>query len=259
MTVLDWAESESESHSESHSDAGSAEVGPDSLEADLAVLGADADPLGLLTAAGLGWLVEHVDFLREPLDWLAGHGDRFEDAVATWKQVGTTLGGIARRRAGGGRLTGEIAAMSLMCVGVASKVAAAGKIAAAIQGVFRDLIAMFVSEVLRNATIALAVSDITCGSSLSAFAAWAVERGAVVLDRITRQMTRLVHVVVRILAALKALFGKARAMLKALTRYGEEGGTGSPSAVGNPTLPPQRTPPRTLQRTFQRRTGYLDD
>ena len=56
---------------------------PDALEAHLGVPSADADPLGLLADAGLGWLVEHVDFLREPLDWLAGHGDRFEDAVAT--------------------------------------------------------------------------------------------------------------------------------------------------------------------------------
>ncbi|ONI83663.1 hypothetical protein ALI22I_34925 [Saccharothrix sp. ALI-22-I] len=214
---------------------------PDTLEADLGVLSADLDPLGLLTTAGLGWLTEHVDFLREPLDWLAGHGDRFEDAVATWKQVATTLGGIARRRAGGGRLAVEMAAMSLMCLDVASHVAAAGRINAAIQGVFRDLIAMFVWEVVRNATIALAAVEISSGTSLSAFAAWAVERGAVVLDRITGQLVALVGVMARILSALKALFGKARDMLKAITRFGEDSG------------------PQPVRATFQRRTGYLDD
>lgn len=194
---------------------------PDELEADLGVPTADVDPLGLLTDAGLGWLVEHVDFLREPLDWLAGHGDRFEDVVATWKQVATTLDGIVRRRAGGGWLTAEIAAMSRLCVDVASHVAEVSAITAAIRDVFRDVIALYVREVLGNATVALAASEITSGGSLPEFAAWAVGRGAVVLDRINRRLADVVRVVVRILGALKALFGKARDMLKAITRFGE--------------------------------------
>ncbi|MCC8250605.1 hypothetical protein [Saccharothrix luteola] len=194
---------------------------PDTLEADLAVPTADADPLGLLADAGLGWLVEHVDFLREPLDWLSGHADRFEDAVATWKQVATTLDGIVRRRAGGGRLTAEIAGMSRLCVDVAAHVAEVGAITAAIRGVFRDVVALFVQEVFGNATVALAASDITAGGSLPEFAAWAVGRGAVVLDRVNRRLAEVVRVMVRILGALKALFGKARDMLKAITRFGE--------------------------------------
>jgi hypothetical protein len=196
-------------------------TGSDTLEADLGVPGPDADPLGLLDVAGLGWLVGHVDALREPLDWLAGHGDRFADAVATWRQVATTLDGIVRRRAGGGWLTGEIAAMSRVCLGVASHVAEVCAITAAAYGVFRDVIALFVREVLGNATVALAAADVTSGGSVAEFAAWAVGRGAVVLDRVTRRVVELVRVVVRILAALKALFGRARAMLKAITRLGE--------------------------------------
>jgi hypothetical protein len=187
---------------------------PDTLEADLGVAGPDVDPLGLLTAAGLGWLAEHVDFLREPLDWLAGHGDRFEDAVATWNQVATTLDGIARRRSAGGPLTGEIAAMSRMCLGVAARVAEAGVITAEVQGVFRDVIAMFVAEVVRDATVALAAVEITCGASLAEFAAWTVERAAVVQRRIAERLVALVRVLVRVFTALRALFGKARAMLK---------------------------------------------
>lgn len=192
---------------------------PDALEADLAVPTAAVDPLGLLDAAGLGWLVGHLDVLREPVDWLAGHGDRFEDAVATWRQVATTLDGMARRRAGGW-LTAEIAAMNRLCLGVASHVAEVRAITAAVHAVFRDVVALFVREVLANATVALAGSELTRGSSVAEFAAWAVGRGAVVLDRVTRRLAELVRVMVRILAALKALFGQARDMLKAITRLG---------------------------------------
>ncbi|PSL58633.1 hypothetical protein B0I31_101854 [Saccharothrix carnea] len=195
-------------------------TGSDALEADLAVPTAAVDPLGLLDAAGLGWLVGHVDVLREPLDWLAGHGDRFEDAEATWRQVATTLDGMARRRSGGW-LTAEITAMSRLCLGVASHVAEVGAITAAVHGVFRDVVALFVRDVLANATLALAGAELTCGSSVAEFAAWAVGRGAVVLDRITRRLAELVRVMARILSALKALFGRARDMLKAITRFGE--------------------------------------
>lgn len=192
----------------------------DALEADLAVPTAAVDPLGLLDAAGLGWLVGHLDVLREPLDWLAGHGDRFEDAVATWRQVATTLDGMARRRAGG-VLTAEIAAMNRLCLGVASHVAEVRAITAAVHAVFRDVIALFVREVLGHATVALAAAELTAGASVAEFAAWAVGRGGVVLDRITRRLADLAHVVVRVLAALRALFGKARDMLRAITRFGE--------------------------------------
>ena len=134
----------------------------DTLEADLGVPSADVDPLGLLDVAGLGWLVEQVDVLREPLDWLAGHGERFEDAAATWRQVATTLDGMARRRSGGW-LTGEIAAMSRLCSAVASHVAEVRAITAAVHGVFRDVVALFVREVLDHATVALAAASGTLG------------------------------------------------------------------------------------------------
>jgi hypothetical protein len=81
--------------------------------------------------------------------------------------------------------------------------------------VFRDVVAMFVADILRNATVALAAVEISCGTSLSEFAAWAVERAAVVQRRIAEHLVALVRVLVRVFSALKALFGKARDMLKA--------------------------------------------
>ncbi|MFI9012169.1 hypothetical protein ACIGNX_33500 [Actinosynnema sp. NPDC053489] len=198
---------------------GPVESPPDALEADLGVPTADADPLRLLDAAGLGWLVEHVGFLREPLDRLVGYGDHFEDAGATWRQVATTLDGMAERRAGG-RLTAGIAATGRECRCVASHVAEVGAITAAALGVFRDVVALFVREVLDNAVVALAAAGLTSGGSTADFAAWAVERGAVVLGRLTRRLGDVVRVLTRVLAALKALFGRARATLRALARLG---------------------------------------
>ncbi|WP_367135417.1 hypothetical protein [Saccharothrix sp. HUAS TT1] len=184
-----------------------------------ATCASEADPLRLLAESGLGWLAEHVDFLREPLGRPADHGDRFEEAVATWEQVATTLSGIARRRAGGW-LTDEIAATARVCSRVAGHVAEARAITAAVQGVLRDVLAVYVAEVLDNAAVALAASEMTAGASVSDFAVWAVGRGAVVLERIGRRLADLLRVLARVLAALRVLFGRARDVLGVITRLG---------------------------------------
>lgn len=194
-------------------------TGAEVLEAVRVVPGTGADPLGPLEVAGLGWLVEHVGHLREPPAWLAGHGDRFEEAVTTWRQVATTLDGIARRRPAG-RLTAEIAATGRVCRAVAAHLAEVCAITAAIRRVLLEVVALFVEEVLANAAVALAATDLTCGGSRSDFAAWAVGRGAVVLDRVTRRLAELAPVVVRVLRVLKALFGRARDMVRSITRCG---------------------------------------
>ncbi|MBP2339026.1 uncharacterized protein YukE [Saccharothrix coeruleofusca] len=217
--------------------------------------GVAVDPLGALATAGIGWLIEHVSFLREPLDWLAGNGDKIEHAVGTWNEVATSLDQIAQQqhdavkaqaasweqqaaeafRASQGQLAQEIAAMSKVCVSVAEQVATAGTITAAIRGMIRDLIAMFVWEVIRNAVIALASSVVSLGTSMAAFAAWAVGRGAVVLGRITQQLAKLLRAIMKILSKLKGLFGKVGDMLKGLARFGRggaaAGGTTSTAAA----------------------------
>lgn len=50
-----------------------------------------ADPLAGLASAGVGMLIEHVSFLTEPLDWLAGDQDTLEETSTTWGNVSNHL------------------------------------------------------------------------------------------------------------------------------------------------------------------------
>jgi len=55
----------------------------------LGALGAVMDPFQAIFAAGVGWLMEHVDCLREPLDWLCGDPKEIEGHAhepRTWKR-----------------------------------------------------------------------------------------------------------------------------------------------------------------------------
>ncbi|MCX2949877.1 hypothetical protein [Lentzea sp. NEAU-D7] len=226
-----------------------AEFGMNAAALGLDVLGAVMDPVGALATAGIGWLIEHLSFLREPLDWLAGNGDKIKAAVTTWNQVADDLHNISeqqdravkselpcweqgtaaeRFRQSQGELAAEIAMVSKMSTYVASEVATAGTITAAIRGMIRDLIALFIWEVIRNAVIALASSVVSLGSSIAAFSAWAVGRGAMVLGKITQQLAKLVKLVMRIMNRVKGLFGQLGDALKRLGRFGNGGGTSAP-------------------------------
>src|ERR1700736_4798782 len=44
-----------------------------------------AAPLAGLLGAGIGWLIEHVSFLREPLDKLCGNPGAIQAESETWK------------------------------------------------------------------------------------------------------------------------------------------------------------------------------
>lgn len=235
-----------------------AEIGLNLGAAGLDLLGTFLDPLGSLATAGIGWLIEHVSFLRQGLDWLAGNGDAIKAAVATWNQVAIQVEEVAEEqrtaverevrswsqaaadgfRQSQGRLADEIEAMSKTCVATAQEIATAGTITAAIRGMIRDLVAVFVFEVIRNAVIALSASYISLGSSVAAFAAWAVGRGAVVLGRITQYLAKLMRVVTRIAGRLKGLFSKVGDMLEGLGRFGRGGrGVDAPRVPQTPTSP----------------------
>ncbi|MGW6934717.1 hypothetical protein ACWGE0_31975 [Lentzea sp. NPDC054927] len=237
-------------------DGDAAELGLNAAALGLDALGVFMDPVGALATAGIGWLIEHLSFLREPLDWLAGNGDKIKAAVGTWNQVSVAIAQIAdeqnkavqsqvgswqeaaaeRFRSSQSQLAGEITAVSKSCAAAAEQIATAGTITAAVRGMLRDLIAMFIYEVIRNAIIALASSYVSLGSSIAAFSAWAVGRGAVVLGKITQQIAKLMKVITRIAGRLKGLFAKLGDVLARLARFGKGGGR----AVDAPSVP--RTP-----------------
>jgi hypothetical protein len=229
------------------------EVGLNAAALSLDLLGVFMDPVGALATAGIGWLIEHLSFLREPLDWLAGNGDKIKAAVGTWNQVSVAIAQIAaeqdkavqsqvgswqeaaaeRFRSSQGQLGAEITAVSKSCAAVGEQIATAGTITAAVRGMLRDLIAMFIYEVIRNAIIALASSYVSLGSSIAAFSAWAVGRGAAVLGKITQQIAKLMKVITRIAGRLKDLFTKLGDVLARLARFGKGGGR----AVDAPSVP----------------------
>lgn len=57
----------------------------------MGVAGFMADPLAGLISAGFGWLIEHVPFLEEPLNWLTGNQEQLDSMSKTWGNISNHL------------------------------------------------------------------------------------------------------------------------------------------------------------------------
>jgi hypothetical protein len=71
------------------------------------LVGSAANPLAAVFSAGVGWLLEHISFIREPLDALLGNPD---EMAAQYEALGKTMDGTAAIYALSGALVCELRA-----------------------------------------------------------------------------------------------------------------------------------------------------
>jgi uncharacterized protein YukE len=62
-------------------------AGGNAVATGLSLIGAVMDPLQAVFAAGVGWLMEHVSFLREPLDKLMGDPHAIDGHAQSWHNI----------------------------------------------------------------------------------------------------------------------------------------------------------------------------
>ena len=209
-------------------------VAMDGAASALDTLGVIEDPLGSLLSAGVGWLIEHLDFLRKPLDLLAGNPGEIAAQAATWTNVGAEMKKIAedyqksidadipRWRSGAGdnyRAKGKELAESLSAFadaadGAAGGITLGGVLVGTERGIIRDLISTFISELIERAIIALASSWCTFGASVAAFIADAVAEGSIVAGKCASRIAKVLDQ----LAQLMNKFGKLGHAIESLAQ-----------------------------------------
>lgn len=208
-------------------------------DAGLDALDAAMDPLGALTSAGLGWLIEHVWFLHEPLDALAGDPAQITAQARTWHEAAVALRDVAgqyRKEADG--LTGwdgaAAAAYRLvvhdytaaMEAGAASAeqlgqiVLGSGAAVGTVRSLVRDAIADFVARVVIWAVGAAVTAWLTAGGSLAALAVQVTVDAAGLAAKIAGRISRLLDElaaagddVVEVAATLKGLAADLRRLV----------------------------------------------
>ncbi|VVJ20664.1 Uncharacterised protein [Amycolatopsis camponoti] len=203
------------------------DVGTDALD----LLGAAMDPLGTLASAGVGWLIEHISFLKDGLDKLAGKPEAVTAKAVTWTNIAKSLTETAESYEQqakkvqqsfsdcGSAEAYQRTAESYVNVlrGAASHAGDAStamNVGAALvgteRGLIRDMISSFVGELIVKALAALAASWCTFGGTIAAFIADTVVEGGVLAEKISTRITKIVEK----LESLAKGAGKSKAALE---------------------------------------------
>jgi hypothetical protein len=162
----------------------------DGVRAGLDALGMAFDPFGAIASAGVGWLLQHVDFLREPIDKLTGDTAAIEALTQTWANIAKALSEDAENYADAVKATDHWtgkaaddyrkAADDLLQVLVATAnhsqhasegIMAAGIIVGTERAIIYDMLSTFIGRVIVEALVALASSWFSFGSSIAVFVA----------------------------------------------------------------------------------------
>jgi uncharacterized protein YukE len=183
----------------------------DSIGALSSTVAAALDPLAAVAASGVGWLLDHISFLRKPLDLLLGdkaaiqaNVDATSDLAARLRQLsddhrremGATDGwtGMSSEtfKASMDKMGEELDALAEAVRTKAKVVAVTGTLVVILRDIIRDAIAQFIGTLISGAIQAAAWLLPSFGTSIPIFIGKAVGRATALGVSIAAKVVKLV-------------------------------------------------------------------
>jgi hypothetical protein len=183
--------------------------------AGLDTLGAMEDPLGSLLSAGLGWFIEHVWFLHEPLDALAGDPTQITAQAQTWHNVGGELAAVAQEHRGAAaalgawegvagdgyrgavdRFGGALEGAAQNATELADLILATGAQVGTVRALIRDWIVGWVIEVIETAVLYGVAALVTAGGAMAAGTVHLILKAVDLAHTIARQVQKLLDAMI---------------------------------------------------------------
>lgn len=207
----------------------------------LGILGAALNPIGAITGAIAGWLmdvlVNNIPPLKTTVDSLLGAPDEINTTAQAWYQAGHKLENLGQVHAasagdcpswtGGaaeayhtvlGGTTGLYAAGRSAADSVAGWITLAGAIVGLFRGMVWDAIKKFLGEVIQAAIAAVASSWFTLGGSVGVFAAWVSGKVAAIAAKFSSWIAKLLRKCAKL---AQKLGGSGQAFLRAANKMGQ--------------------------------------
>lgn len=212
-----WSSLEGGGVASSWADVGSAVGAGDPFQAAFALaaagldtLGAVADPFDAVVGSAVGYAIEHVAFLREPLDALAGDPRRITAHAQSWHNAGTELRDVAAgcRQAGAASSEWQGAAgdahrhaltdhaQRLDAVAgrseqLAGLLVGTGAAVGTVRALVRDMIADFLAAAVERLLLTTLTAAVSGGVSALAGVGWLVWEAVQLADRIADRIAAL--------------------------------------------------------------------
>ncbi|WP_344427792.1 hypothetical protein [Pseudonocardia ailaonensis] len=166
------------------------------------------DPVGEGLRSAAGWLIEHISFLREPLDWLAGDPARIVAGAEDWHRGAQALAAEARARANPqvGSWTGTavdaaagaahreaeaLAQLAASCDALAQQVVRTAGLIGVERSLIRDAVAEFVARIVEWAIGAILSAGLLLAVAVAPTVIEAVSLGRRIVQRIDELMEHL--------------------------------------------------------------------
>ncbi|MGH3776606.1 MAG: WXG100 family type VII secretion target [Pseudonocardiaceae bacterium] len=205
------------------------DIGINTAAASLDTLDLASDPAGALLSYGIGWLIEHVDALSEPLNWLAGDPDAISTHAQTWGNVAHAVSAVRHDyahivssdlvtwqgaaaeayRARVNDIGHLLDASAIAAEGIRVAVTMAGMIVAAVREKIRELIADLVSRLITYAAELAATAGLAAPviaeQAISLIAKWAAK----IADLITK-LLRTIKALIPLLQHLDEIFSAVK-------------------------------------------------
>lgn len=232
------------------------EAGLGGVGVGLEVLSMVIDPIGTVASYGVSWLIEHVEPLKEALDWFAGDPPVIRSFSETWGNVAAEVGKVAAElgqqdapgwqgsaadayRGAAAQTADAIAGAGSLAEGVSLGVMIMGEVVAAVRELIRDLVAEVVGKLITWALEAVA----TLGLATPVIVAQAASTIAKVTSRIADLVRKLVKTIGNVTPRIRKVIDKLGEIMEKLGKLGRraDGGPGTtrPSSAGNtPDAPP---------------------
>ncbi|WP_434445051.1 hypothetical protein [Lentzea sp. E54] len=205
-SLIDGISKDAESETEKALDITFNAIGAASATVMLAI-----DPLGSIIGAGVGWLIEHVSFLRDALNQLMGNPEEIQANVEATKARAAELRVLAEDHKSGlatfdgwtgassenfkksmDGMTQELDELAQAVETKAKIVAIMGMLVTVLRDIVRDLIAQLIGSLIAGALIAAAAAIPTFGASIAIFGGFAVGKAVALGVNIASRVARVV-------------------------------------------------------------------
>ncbi|UJW34457.1 DUF6531 domain-containing protein [Saccharothrix sp. AJ9571] len=240
------------------SDGSWVEAGLGAVGVGLEVLSMVVDPIGTLASYGVSWLIEHVQPLKEALDWLAGDPPVIQSFSETWANVAAEVNAIAgdlgnevtngtagwqgegadAYRGAAAEQADALAGAASLADGISAGVMIMGTVVAAVRELVRDLVAELVGKLIAWALEAAA----TLGFATPVIAAQATAAITKTISKISEFIRKLVKTIGNVSPKIRKIIDKLGEIIEKLSKMlrkgGKPGGGTTPSSAKTPPKSP---------------------
>jgi len=232
-SLIDSIGDEAESETEKALDITFNAIGAASSTVMLAI-----DPLGSIIGAGVGWLIEHVSFLRDALNQLMGNPEEIQANVEATKKQAADLRVLAEDHKNGlatfdgwtgqsseafkrsmDGMSQELDDLANAVETKAKIVAIMGMLVTVLRDIVRDMISQLIGSLIGGAILAAAAMIPTFGASIPAFIGFAVGKAVALGVNIASRVARVVAALSRQMKRIGDLDGIMAKISKGWERF----------------------------------------